>query len=148
MNSRWSRASRRPVDNHVISLGAARHAGPGPARHPVSLDNTPVNHQLPVSTRPASSAVSSAEVASMPWAFTQHQPLGTFDFIKEAGRCGGEAGPVHPAGTAPVIDLWVVARARVELRHDVVPGITVTRATSVTGPRTNLAPHCRVACLP
>lgn len=47
-----------------------------------------MNHQLPVSTRPASSAVSSAEVASMLWAITQHQPLGTSDFIKEAGRCG------------------------------------------------------------
>ena len=31
MNSRWSRASRRPVDHHVFSLGAARHAGPGDA---------------------------------------------------------------------------------------------------------------------
>jgi len=28
MNSRWSRASRRPVDHHVFSLGAApRRAG-------------------------------------------------------------------------------------------------------------------------
>jgi hypothetical protein len=24
----------------------------------------------------------------MPWAFTQYQPLGTSDFIKEAGRRG------------------------------------------------------------
>jgi hypothetical protein len=47
-----------------------------------------MNRQLPGSAKPASSAVSSANVASMPWAFTQHQPLGTSDFIKEAGRRG------------------------------------------------------------
>jgi hypothetical protein len=31
---------------------------------------------------------SSTDVASMPWAFTQHQPLDTDDFIKEAARRG------------------------------------------------------------
>jgi len=34
MNSRWSRASRRPVDYHVIWLGAACHAGRGDAALP------------------------------------------------------------------------------------------------------------------
>ena len=47
-----------------------------------------MSQQLPGSAKPASSAVSSADVASMPWAFTQHQPLGTSEFIKEAGRRG------------------------------------------------------------
>jgi hypothetical protein len=47
-----------------------------------------VSQQLPGSAKPASSAISSADIASMPWAFTQHQPLGTSDFITEAGRRG------------------------------------------------------------
>ena len=49
---------------------------------------TPVSQQLPVSARSASSVVSSVEAASLPWAFTQHQPLSTADFLKEAGRRG------------------------------------------------------------
>jgi len=37
---------------------------------------------------------SSADAASMPWSFTQHQPLSTADFIKEEGRRGIELRPL------------------------------------------------------
>jgi hypothetical protein len=39
-------------------------------------------------------AASSVDAASMPWAFTQHQPLGTADLIKEADRRGVRLRPV------------------------------------------------------
>jgi hypothetical protein len=40
------------------------------------------------------SAAPSVDAASMPWAFTQQQPLGTADFIKEADRRGVRLRPV------------------------------------------------------
>jgi hypothetical protein len=61
---------------------------------PGLLDNDPVSQQLPGSTVAASVAVSSVAVATMTWAFTQHQPLGTSDFIKEAGRRGVRLHPL------------------------------------------------------
>lgn len=45
-----------------------------------------MGQQLPVSAGAVSLAVSSVEVASMPWAFTQHQPPGTSEFITESER--------------------------------------------------------------
>ena len=39
-------------------------------------------------------AAASVDAASMPWAFTQQQPLGTADFIKEADRRGVRLRPI------------------------------------------------------
>ena len=52
------------------------------------LDNDP---REPATARQCQISIigsSSVEAASLPWAFTQHQPLSTADFLKEAGRRG------------------------------------------------------------
>jgi hypothetical protein len=55
------------------------------------LSTTP---ERSMSRESAAYPVSSVQVALMPWAFTQHHPLETAEFIKEAGRRGVRLRPV------------------------------------------------------